>query len=132
MAISDQIGTDITNILNEVGSSVDVYIAPSYTLNSEQETTAISKGTKTSATAFFYTEDGEEFIREIEGIDRRKQFRCFLADIGTLTAKSLIRIPATTGDFFKITNLDPNPISGATTSFYDILIERYQPQSVIS
>jgi hypothetical protein len=133
MTISNQIKSDLSNILKDVGTTIDAFLNPTYTLNSEQEISSISKGTKTATSAFFYSDDGEEFIPEVEGIDRRKRFRVFLPhSVGTITSKSLFRIPATSGDFYSVVTIDTNPISGTDIVFYDILIERFQSQQIIS
>ena len=130
MTLSDDIISDVSDILTEHGVDVTVYLNPTYTLDDEGYAGTISVGTGTSAKAFIYSDAGEVITSEVEGIDRQLRYRCFLqSSTGTISQKAIVKWNS---EYYKIVSIDRNELEDQTVTFYDLLIERIQPQNIVS
>ena len=138
MTLEARIRTIVTNKLDKYGFSVSVYLSPSYTYDDEGDGT-ITKGTATSGKMFFFSPRGEMITPEIEGVDLQQPFTCYLKhNVGTIEENNIIGIDrtaqsgTTTEEYFKITKIDRWAVGSAEVTFYELEIERIQPQNTVS
>lgn len=130
MTLEARIRVIVTNKLDTYGFSSTIYLAPSYTYDDEGEETDISKGTGTSAKLLIYSPRGEMINPEMEGVDLQYPLTCFVKQgIGTIEENDLVKFGT---EYFKITNIKRHPLGSADVTFYELEIERIQPQIIVS
>ena len=129
MALETDIQSEISTIMTDYGTSVTVYLSPSHSYDDEGNDT-ISKGTGTSASVILQTPRGEMVTPEMEGIDKQLVFKCFCASsVGTIDEDTIILYNS---QYYKITSINTNPLASENVTFYDLNIERIQPQDSVS
>jgi len=130
MTLESRIQSIVTNKLDTYGFSSTIYLAPSYTYDDEGQETAISKGTGTTAKLLIHSPRGEMITPEMEGVDLQYPLTCYVKyDVGTIEENDLIKFGT---EYFKITNIKKHPLGSASITFYELEIERIQPQSIVS
>ena len=129
MALSAQIISDFGGIIDTHGSTVNVYLAPTYTYDTEGND-SIAKGTATSAKALVFNERGELATSQPEGIDKELKYEAYLkSTVGTIAVNDLI---SWSSEYYRILSIDMNPLDTETVTFYYLTAERIQPQSKVS
>jgi hypothetical protein len=129
MVLSAQLISDFGDIIDSHGSTVSVYLSPTYTLDTEGNDT-ITKGTATSAKALLFSERGEFARSEVEGIDMELKYEAYLkSTVGTIAENDIIEWSS---EYFRILSIEKNPLDTETITFYAIVMERIQPQSKVS
>ena len=128
-AIGSKIIADFGEIVDAHGTSVTVYLDPTQTLDDEGGET-ITLGTGTDTKALIFTEKEETFTEESEGIDDTVQWAAYFKDsVGTIAEDTIILYNS---EYYKIIQINRNPIEDKTVTFWGIVMERLKNQSSVS
>ena len=128
MTLAESIRDKATEIIQNNGYDIYVYMSPSRSLSSEG-TSTITKGVETSAKAVFFTEDGS-IVTEMEGVVTYNISRIYLKyNIGTITAESILNMR---DEYYKITYMDKHPLGNIPITYYELVVEKLQDQEKVS
>ena len=121
----------VDHIIESHGTSISVYISPTYTYNDEGTATAISKGTATAASAVIFTETpGEAYERMPEGVEEIIIYTVYLKQsVGTITKKSLLYFNST---YYRIVDMHSHQFEDKSKMYYQLVVEKIANQSIVS
>ena len=124
MGMGQQVLDALKARVTEHGLSIDVYATPTYTKNDEGYA-IITKGIATSVKALIFLENGD-VVPQLEGIERFRVFRVFIAgDAVTIAKETILSISSI---YYKVIFIDTHPLDIDPT-YYELVAEEIPAQN---